>query len=102
VAAGRLLSSYPRVDEARSLRDPATGDIVQPYGVYGGKEPAAIGAERLYRVEIWPIGNRFKAGHRLRVRWVRGREDGPTEEARPQRAAVFAYRAQWLAAGGRP
>lgn len=67
VASGRLLNSFPDIDEERSLRDPETGDIVQPYGVYDPKSPAAIGTERLYRIELWPIGNRFKAGHRLRL-----------------------------------
>jgi putative CocE/NonD family hydrolase len=67
VASGRLLSSYPDIDRKRSLRDPRTGAIVQPYGVYDHKTPAAPGEERLYRVEFWPIGNRFKRGHRLRL-----------------------------------
>jgi putative CocE/NonD family hydrolase len=67
VTTGRLLSAYPDIDRARSLRDPRTGAIVQPYGRYDAKEPAAIGQERLYRVEFWPIGNRFKRGHRLRL-----------------------------------
>ena len=26
--------------------------------------------ERLYHVELWPIGNRFRAGHRLRLHIV--------------------------------
>ncbi|MGH7896727.1 MAG: CocE/NonD family hydrolase, partial [Candidatus Binatia bacterium] len=30
VAVGRLRSSYPFIDEARSLKDPVTGDVVQP------------------------------------------------------------------------
>jgi predicted acyl esterase len=67
VASGRLLSSYPGIDPKRSLRDPRTRAIVQPYGIYDHKAPAAPGQERLYRVEFWPIGNRFKRGHRLRL-----------------------------------
>jgi hypothetical protein len=67
VASGRLLSSYPDIDPARSLRDPRTGAIVQPYGRYDAKRPAAVGEQRLYRIEFWPIGNRFKRGHRLRL-----------------------------------
>jgi predicted acyl esterase len=67
VASGRLLSSYPDIDSERSLRDPRTGDIVEPYGVYDRKTPAVPGQERLYRVEFWPIGNRFERGHRLRL-----------------------------------
>ncbi|MEA2471721.1 MAG: uncharacterized protein QOE38_2720, partial [Thermoleophilaceae bacterium] len=67
VASGRLLSSYPAIDRKRSLRDPRTGNIVQPYGIYDHKTPASPGQERLYRVEFWPIGNRFERGHRLRL-----------------------------------
>jgi putative CocE/NonD family hydrolase len=65
MAAGRLRTSYPEVDLARSLVD--NGRIVQPYGRYDLPEPAAVGEERRYHVELWPIGNRFEAGHRLRL-----------------------------------
>jgi uncharacterized protein len=64
---GRLLSSYPGIDRAQSLTDPATGDIVQPYGDYSAATPTPIGTQRLYHVEFWPIGNRFEAGHRIRL-----------------------------------
>jgi putative CocE/NonD family hydrolase len=67
VASGRLLNAYPHIDRRRSLRDRRTGAIVQPYGRYDAKDPAAPGEARLYRVEFWPIGNRFKRGHRLRL-----------------------------------
>jgi putative CocE/NonD family hydrolase len=67
VASGRLLSAYPRIDLRRSLRDPRTRAVVQPYGIYNAKTPALPGQSRLYHVEFWPIGNRFKAGHRLRL-----------------------------------
>ena len=70
VASGRLHTAYPGIDRRRSLKDPRTGDIVQPYGGYDRPDPAAIGQERLYRVEFWPIGNRFKAGHRIRLHIV--------------------------------
>jgi uncharacterized protein len=66
-AVGRLSSAYPDVNEKRSLHDPHTGDIVQPYARFARKSPASPGEDRLYRVELWPIGNRFKAGHRLRL-----------------------------------
>src|SRR3954470_23847392 len=67
MAAGRLLSSYPDIDPDRSLHDPQTGEIVQPYGRFDAKQPAAVGEQRGYRIEFWPIGNRFKQGHRLRL-----------------------------------
>jgi predicted acyl esterase len=65
VASGRLLSAFPHVDRKRSLR--RGGEIVQPYGEFDAKDPAAPGAERRYRVELWPVGNRFAAGDRLRL-----------------------------------
>jgi predicted acyl esterase len=69
LTAGRLLSSFPGVDEARSRYD-ADGQLVQPYGDFGQKSYAAPGTRRLYRVELWPVGNRFAAGHRLRIQVV--------------------------------
>ncbi len=70
ITSGRLLSSYPGVDDARSLT--SEGEIVQPYGDYSAKTPTAIGERRLYRVELWPAGNRFKAGHRIRLHVLGG------------------------------
>ncbi|WP_205698526.1 CocE/NonD family hydrolase [Conexibacter sp. SYSU D00693] len=69
VASGRLLSSFPEVDEARSLRD-ASGALVQPYGDFSRKRPTAPGRSRRLQVELWPIGNRFRAGHRIRLTLV--------------------------------
>jgi predicted acyl esterase len=65
VASGRLSSDYPRIDRRRSLT--SHGRVVQPYGRYDAKTPATIGQQRLYRVELWPIGNRFRKGHRIRL-----------------------------------
>jgi predicted acyl esterase len=65
VASGRLLSSFSKVDRERSLR--RDGEIVQPYNEFDAKDPAAPGTERRYRIEFWPVGNRFAAGHRLRL-----------------------------------
>jgi predicted acyl esterase len=67
MAAGRLNSDFPDIDLARSLRDPQTGAIVQPYGRYDRRRPATPGRARLYHIEFWPIGNRFRAGHRIRL-----------------------------------
>jgi uncharacterized protein len=67
MAAGRLNSDFPDIDPARSLRDPRSGVIVQPYGRFDRRRPATPGRARRYRVELWPIGNRFRAGHRIRV-----------------------------------
>ena len=69
VATGRLRTSYPAVDPSRSLVD-ADGTVVQPYARFDRKDPADIGEERRYQVELWPIGNRFKEGHRIRLHIV--------------------------------
>lgn len=66
VATGRLLSAYPKVIASRSLKD-RRGDIVQPYGDYSTKSDAPPGVARTYQIEFWPIGNRFKRGHRIRL-----------------------------------
>jgi putative CocE/NonD family hydrolase len=67
VASGRLNSAYPDIDVSRSLKDPVTGDIVEPFGDYSRQTPAALGQQRLYHLEFWPIGNRFKKGDRMRL-----------------------------------
>src|SRR5437016_286216 len=63
---GRLSTNYPRINRAKSLVDSA-GNVVQPYGIYSQTSPAPIAKARLYHVEFWPIGNRFEAGHRIRL-----------------------------------
>lgn len=67
VAVGRLRTAYPEINLARSLIDPQTGWIVQPYGRFDDASPADPGTWRRYHVEFWPIGNRFKSGHRIRL-----------------------------------
>jgi hypothetical protein len=64
---GRLSTDYPNVDPAKSLEDPATGAIVQPYGDFSVKTPATPTESRLYHVEFWPLGNQFRAGDRIRL-----------------------------------
>jgi len=66
VATGRLSSAYPGIDRGRSLVD-AHGHVVQPYGDYSAKSDAPPGRERNYQLEFWPIGNRFRRGHRIRL-----------------------------------
>lgn len=70
VGVGRLSTDYPRTDPARSRTDPATGEVVQPYGDYSDPSPATPTQARRYRVEFWPLGNVFRAGHRLRLHLV--------------------------------
>jgi hypothetical protein len=65
LTAGRLLSSFPAIDDHKSLHH--GGSVVQPYGRFDRKQPASPGKARTYRIELWPLGNRFRAGHRLRL-----------------------------------
>ncbi|MEA2178095.1 MAG: uncharacterized protein QOG77_1392 [Solirubrobacteraceae bacterium] len=66
LTAGRLLSSFPRIDRRRSLI--RRGRVVQPLNRFGKKEPDA--KARRYHVELWPVGNRFKKGHSVRLHIV--------------------------------
>ncbi len=66
VGIGRLRTSYPNIVEERSVRD-GNGEVVQPYPDHSSKTPAIPGEMREYKVEFWPLGNRFQAGHRLRL-----------------------------------
>jgi len=79
---GRLSTNYPRIERSKSLFD-ASGRLVQPYGVYSQASPARIGKMRSYHVEFWPIGNRFEAGHRIRLDLV-----GASGASRPSAPAL--------------
>jgi predicted acyl esterase len=68
VAAGRLLTDFQKVVRARSRF--RRGKMIQPYGNFAVRTPVAPGVARRYRVELWPIGNRFKAGHRIRLHLI--------------------------------
>jgi predicted acyl esterase len=60
---------------------------VQPYGDYSVRRPAVPGAARTYQVELWPIGNRFEAGHRIRLLLI-----GASGASKPGAPAVVAVR----------
>lgn len=68
LTVGRLSTRFPGVVEGRSLYD--DGRVVQPYGDFTHPAPPAPGQFRRYQVELWPVGSRFRAGHRLRVQLV--------------------------------
>lgn len=69
VGIGRVRISFPNIVAERSVTD-ANGEVVHPYPDHSAKTPAAPGEVREYHVEFWPIGNRFEAGHRLRLYFV--------------------------------
>jgi predicted acyl esterase len=65
MAVGRLRTSYPDIVPERSRT--SRGEVIQPYGDFSEKRFVLPGTEHRYFVEFWPIGNRFQAGHRLRL-----------------------------------
>jgi uncharacterized protein len=66
VATGQLRTGYPNVVRPFSLID-SEGDIVDPFTDFSAQDAATPGTTREYHVEVLPIGNRFAAGHRIRV-----------------------------------
>jgi predicted acyl esterase len=66
VAAGRLRSTFTKLDRSRSLVD-GRGEVVQAYNDLSAKQTVPPGQAREYHVEFWPIGNRFERGHRIRL-----------------------------------
>lgn len=69
LTVGRLSTSFPGVVESKSLYDDQ-GRVVQPYGDFTHASPATPGRFGRYQVELWPVGNRFRAGHRIRIQLV--------------------------------
>lgn len=65
LTVGRLNTDFPEVIGSRSLV--SDGAIVQPYSDFSKATPARPGQSRRYSVELWPVGNEFKAGHRIRL-----------------------------------
>lgn len=68
LTVGRLNTDHPGVVTSKSLV--REGRIVQPYGDHSTRDPAAIGQSRDYQVELWPVGNVFEKGHRIRLHLV--------------------------------
>jgi len=65
MAVGRLNTAFPKVIAAKSLY--SDGQLVQPYGDYSAVSLPVPLVPRDYHVEIWPIDNRFEAGHRIQL-----------------------------------
>lgn len=86
VATGRLSSAYPRIVRRRSLVD-RRGRVVQPYGNYSTRSLARVGVERDYQLELWPIGDRFERGHRIRLTIL-----GASAASRPSAPAIDTVR----------
>ncbi|CAB4727295.1 MAG: CocE/NonD family hydrolase [Actinobacteria bacterium] len=83
ISVGRLSSDFPGVVEDKSLY--SRGELVQPYGDYSTSSSALPGEVRSYHVEIWPILNRFKKGHRIQLSLV-----GQSVASRPGLPAINA------------
>lgn len=69
MATGRLRTTYPDLVPERTRTD-TTGAVIQPYADHSSKRSVTPGEEHRFHVELWPIGNRFQEGHRLRVHVV--------------------------------
>lgn len=65
LTVGRLHTDFPDVVRSRSLV--RGGEVVQPYGDFSTPTPPRSGETRRYSVELWPVGNEFRAGHRIRL-----------------------------------
>lgn len=65
LTTGRLNTSFPGIVAAKSLY--RGGFLVQPYGSFSQQSAALPTVRRMYHVELWPVGNRFKAGDRIRL-----------------------------------
>jgi predicted acyl esterase len=63
---------------------------VQPYGRFdpGARSPAPLAATRSYQIEFWPVGNRFRAGHRIRLDIL-----GASGASQPSAPAINSVRA---------
>ncbi len=85
LTVGRLSTSYPGVIGSKSLV--VDGEVVQPYGDYGTRQAAGLLSWRRYHVELWPVGNRFEAGHRIRVQLV-----GTSAASMPELPALHSVR----------
>ena len=68
MAVGRLRSSFPDLVPGRSRT--SDGAVIQPYNDFAETREIAPGTEHRYFVEFWPIGNRFQAGHRIRLHMI--------------------------------
>jgi predicted acyl esterase len=66
VASGRLDSAFPGIEPGASITG-GHGEVVGPYGDFSTPAATPPGVTRTYQLAFWPIGNQFKAGHRIRL-----------------------------------
>lgn len=65
ISEGGLLASYRALDQEKSLY--LRGKLVQPFHPMESHEQLVPGQAYPYDIEIWPIANIFRAGHRIRL-----------------------------------
>ena len=66
ITDGGLRASMRRVDEKRSLRN-KRGEIIRPFLTLDSPEPVPTDEAVEYLLELVPMSNVFRAGHRLRI-----------------------------------
>lgn len=67
VAKGWLQATHRAVDPERSWYTP-DGELARPYHPHDSVEPLELGAVHRFDIELEPIVNTFRAGHRLQIR----------------------------------
>lgn len=66
---GLLKASHRRVDPERSYyADASRTRMVQPYRPHTNPQPVVPGEVNTYRIEIFPLGHVFRAGHKIVVK----------------------------------
>jgi predicted acyl esterase len=84
VSRGWLRASHREMDEENSTPH-------RPFYTHANPQPINPGEIYTYRVEIWPVGHCFKAGHRIRLEI--SNTDSPITDA------IFVHQYMWYKVG---
>ncbi len=68
LTTARLNTAFPKIVESKSLF--RNGKLVQPYGDFSKSVAGTPGLTRQFHVEMWPVANQFKKGHRIQITLV--------------------------------
>lgn len=76
ITDGRLRASFRALDEQRTTRN-SRGDVVRPYHDFTAAVPVTPGEATDYLIELWPMSNVFRNGHRIRLDILPFASSGP-------------------------